>query len=184
MGEGGGRKSPVFRAGDESGPPTPTSSHACGERVLPTNIETFNNSITNKFNYVVISFTINIFVHSVRGFQYLVGFIIIINHILHCIVRIPRARLMFSGARITFSVAVMWGSMGLARLSYAAHETIITCNQTVENLTTTTEVVSYIPAVESLTSEWLTTICRVYTYYFSLDCMSYLPKKISVTKGN
>lgn len=94
----------------------------------------------------------------------------------------PRARLMFSGLGLLFSVAIMWGSMGLARLSYAAHETIITCNQTVENLTTTTEVVSYIPAVESLTSEWLTTICRVYVIILFLSFIwiaieSYLPKE-------
>lgn len=100
----------------------------------------------------------------------------------------PRARLMFSGLGLLFGVAVMWGSMGLARLSYAAHETIITCNQTVENLTTTTEVVSYIPTVESLTSEWLTTICRVYVIILFLSFIwiaieSYLPRERIATPG-
>ena len=94
----------------------------------------------------------------------------------------PRARLMFSGLGLLFSVAVMWGSMGLAKLSYAARETVIVCNQTIENLTTTTEIVSYIPTVESLTSEWLTTICRVYTVILFISFVwiaieSYLPKE-------
>lgn len=94
----------------------------------------------------------------------------------------PRARLLFSGLSLLFGVAVMWGSMGLAKLSYAARETVIVCNQTIENLTTTTEVVSYIPTVESLASEWLTTICRVYAVILFLSLLwivieSYLPKE-------
>lgn len=94
----------------------------------------------------------------------------------------PRARLMFSGLGLLFGVAVMWGSLALAKLSYAARETVIVCNQTIENLTTTTEVVSYIPTVESLTSEWLTTICRVYVIILFLSFIwiaieSYLPKE-------
>ena len=94
----------------------------------------------------------------------------------------PRARLMFSGLGLLFGVAVMWGSLALARFGHAVHETIITCNQTVTNFTTTTEIVTYIPTIESLTSEWLTTICRVYTVILFISFVwiaieSYLPKK-------
>jgi hypothetical protein len=94
----------------------------------------------------------------------------------------PRARLLFSGLSLLFGVAVMWGSMSLAKFNYAVHGTVTTVNETVANLTTSTEVVSYIPTIESLTSEWLTTLSRVYVVILFLSLIwivieSYLPKE-------
>lgn len=93
----------------------------------------------------------------------------------------PRARLLFSGLSLLFGVAVMWGSLALGRLGHAVHETVVVCNQTIANLTTTEQVSTYIPTVESLTSEWLTTICRVYVVILFLSLLwiaieSYLPR--------
>ncbi len=81
----------------------------------------------------------------------------------------PRARMMFSGLSVLFGVAVMWGSLGLARIGYAVQETVITHNQTIANLTTSVETTSYIQVVESLTGEWLTTLCRVYVIIILLS---------------
>lgn len=94
----------------------------------------------------------------------------------------PRARLLFSGLALLFGVAVMWGSLALARLGHAAYETVTTVNETVVNFTTSTATVSYIPTVESLASEWLTTLCRVYAVILFLSLLwivieSYLPKE-------
>jgi hypothetical protein len=94
----------------------------------------------------------------------------------------PRARLMFAGLSLLFGVAVMWGSMGLARLGNAMYETVSTCNATVANLSTTEQTITYIPTVEILANEWLTTLCRAYVIVLFISFIwigieSYLPKE-------
>lgn len=72
--------------------------------------------------------------------------------------------------------------MGLARFGNAMYETISTCNETVINISTTEQTITYIPTVEILASEWLTTLCRVYVTILFLSFIwvgidSYLPKQ-------
>lgn len=101
----------------------------------------------------------------------------------------PRARLLFAGLSLLFGVAVMWGSMSLARLGNAAYETVMVCNGTVENLTISTESITYIPTVEVLASEWLTTLTRVYVVVLFISLIwivieSYLPRDRISTLGS